>query len=129
MDCFSVCLLPRKRIAYKGSPALQIVLWNTTEKVSSVFLGLWCWKLGALCSISGRVTGTNCFKNTLNLFSSLGFPGGSLVKKKKTCLQCGRPGFDPWVGKIPWRRQRLPTPVFWAGELHELFHGITKSRT
>ena len=21
--------------------------------------------------------------------------------------------FDPWVGKIPWRRERLPTPVFW----------------
>ena len=21
-------------------------------------------------------------------------------------------GFDPWVGKIPWRRERLPTPVF-----------------
>ena len=25
---------------------------------------------------------------------------------------------DPWVGKIPWRRERLPTPVFWPGELH-----------
>ena len=23
-----------------------------------------------------------------------------------------RPGLDPWVGKIPWRRDRLPTPVF-----------------
>ena len=22
-----------------------------------------------------------------------------------------------WVGKIPWRRERLPTPVFWPGEL------------
>ena len=21
-------------------------------------------------------------------------------------------GFDPWVGKIPWRKDRLPTPVF-----------------
>ena len=35
-------------------------------------------------------------------------------------LQCGRPGFDPWVGKIPWRRERLPTPVFWPGEFHRL---------
>ena len=33
-------------------------------------------------------------------------------------LQCGRPGFDPWVGKIPWRRDKLPTPVFWPGEFH-----------
>ena len=30
-----------------------------------------------------------------------------------------RPGFDPWVGKIPWRKERLPTPVFWPGEFHE----------
>ena len=33
-------------------------------------------------------------------------------------LQCGIPRFDPWVGKIPWRREQLPTPVFWPGELH-----------
>ena len=31
-----------------------------------------------------------------------------------------KPGFDPWFGKIPWRRERLPTPVFWPGELHGL---------
>ena len=24
--------------------------------------------------------------------------------------------FDPWVGKIPWRRDRLPTSVFWPAE-------------
>ena len=27
-------------------------------------------------------------------------------------LQCRRPWFDTWVGKIPWRRDKLPTPVF-----------------
>ena len=26
------------------------------------------------------------------------------------------PGFDSWVRKIPWRRDRLPTPVFLPGE-------------
>ena len=26
-----------------------------------------------------------------------------------------------WVGKIPWRRERLPTPVFWPGEFHGLY--------
>ena len=36
-------------------------------------------------------------------------------------MQCGRPEFDPWVGKISCRRQRLPTPVFWPGEFHELY--------
>ena len=27
-------------------------------------------------------------------------------------------GFDPWVGKIPWRRAWQPTPVFLPGETH-----------
>ena len=37
----------------------------------------------------------------------------------KNQLQCRRPGFDPWVGKIPWRRECLPSPVFLPGEFHE----------
>ena len=36
-----------------------------------------------------------------------------LVKNKPVM---SRPGFSPWAGKIPWRRERLPTPVFWPGE-------------
>ena len=27
-------------------------------------------------------------------------------------LQCRRPWFYPWVGKMCWRRHRLPTPIF-----------------
>ena len=30
----------------------------------------------------------------------------------RTHLQCEKPGFDPWVGKIPWRKEWLPIPVF-----------------
>ena len=29
--------------------------------------------------------------------------------------------FGPGVGKIPWRRESLPTPVFWPGEFHWLY--------
>ena len=29
-----------------------------------------------------------------------------------------RRGFNPWVGKIPWRRAWQPTPVFLPGESH-----------
>ena len=25
------------------------------------------------------------------------------------------------VGKIPWRRERLPTPIFWPREFHGLY--------
>ena len=37
----------------------------------------------------------------------------------KNCLQCGRPRFNSWVGKISWRREWQPTPVFLPG----IFHG------
>ena len=36
-----------------------------------------------------------------------------------TNLQCGRLRFDPWIRKIPWRREWQPTPVFLPGESHE----------
>ena len=36
----------------------------------------------------------------------------------RICLQCKRPGFDPWVGRIPWRREWLLTPVFLPGDSH-----------
>ncbi|CAI9154631.1 unnamed protein product [Rangifer tarandus platyrhynchus] len=46
-----------------------------------------------------------------------GFPGGS--DGKESVHNAGeRPRFDPWVGKIPWRREWLPTLVFLPGESH-----------
>ena len=42
------------------------------------------------------------------------FPGGSEGKESA----CGRPRFNPWVGKIPYRREWQPTPVFLSGESH-----------
>ena len=37
---------------------------------------------------------------------------------KSIYLQCGRPRFNPWVGKISWRRKWQPTPVFLPGKSH-----------
>ena len=50
------------------------------------------------------------------LLSSLRLPCAS--DGKRVCLQFGRPGLNPWVGKIPWRRKWQPTPVFLPGESH-----------
>ena len=36
-------------------------------------------------------------------------------------MQCRRPGFCPWGGKIRWRRERPPTPVLWSGEVCGLY--------
>ena len=47
------------------------------------------------------------------------FPkGASLVAQIVKNLQCVRPGFDPWVGTSPWRREWLPTPALFPGEFH-----------
>ena len=46
-----------------------------------------------------------------------GFLGGT-SGKESTCRRLKRRGFDPWVGKIPWRKKWHPTPVFLAAESH-----------
>ena len=43
----------------------------------------------------------------------MGLPGGSDGKEQRK-----RPGFNPWIRKISWRREWQPTPVFLAGEFH-----------
>ena len=47
----------------------------------------------------------------------LGFQGGT-SDKEPTCQwrRLKRCAFNPWVGKIPWRRAWKPTPVFLPGE-------------
>ena len=43
----------------------------------------------------------------------------SLVTKTvKNLPAMRRPGFSPWVGKIPWKREWLPIPVFLPGKFH-----------
>ena len=49
--------------------------------------------------------------------------------EKKIHLQCGRPGLDPWVGKIPWRKERLP-PLQYSdleNSMDCIVHGGAKS--
>ena len=52
-------------------------------------------------------------------YLSMGFPGGARAKESTCqCKRHKRCGFDPWVRKIPWRRDWRPTPVFLPGEFH-----------
>ena len=47
------------------------------------------------------------------------FPGGASGKEHICqCRRRKRHGFDPWVGKIPWRRVGQPTPLFLPGKFH-----------
>ena len=40
------------------------------------------------------------------------------IKPKSFCLEFRRPGFDPWVEKVPWRMKWQPSPVLLPGESH-----------
>ena len=45
-------------------------------------------------------------------------------------LQCGRPGFNPWVGKIPWRRKGYPLLYSdLENSMDCMVHGVAKSQT
>ena len=46
-----------------------------------------------------------------------GFHGSS--DHKESACQCRRQEFNPWIGKIPWRRKWHPTPVFLPGEFRQ----------
>ena len=58
---------------------------------------------------------------------SLGLP--SWLSWERIHLQCGRPGFDSRVGKIPCRREMLPRPVFGPGEFHGLYTFVKATET
>ncbi|CAI9150315.1 unnamed protein product [Rangifer tarandus platyrhynchus] len=62
-----------------------------------------------------------------------GFPGGS-DGKESICKEPRRPGFDPWVGKDPWRRDGNPlqysyleNPPPWTEK--PIVHGVARSQT
>ena len=49
----------------------------------------------------------------------LGFSGDTSGKELPCqCRRCEKHDFDPWVGKIPWRRAWRCTPLFLPGESH-----------
>ena len=49
--------------------------------------------------------------------STIGLPGGtSGTELPCQCMGLKRPGLDPWVRKISWRRKWQPTPVFLPGK-------------
>ena len=53
------------------------------------------------------------------VYVSRRLPGGTSGKEPACqCKRHKRPGFDTWVGKIPWRRTWQPTAVFLPGESH-----------
>ena len=77
---------------------------------------------GALTWHSAVLWPCRTFSRVFHLFSQSYFPTGFwgcfprwCGGKESTC-QCRRPGFYPWIGKTPWKREWLPTLVFSPGK-------------
>ena len=67
-----------------------------------------------------RQSGSNIYALVLALKAvTCGVKVALVVKNPPTVAgDIKRPGFDPWVQKVPWRREQQPTPVFLPGESH-----------
>ena len=56
------------------------------------------------------------------------------LRQERIRLQCWRPTFNPWVGKIPWGRKWQPTPhtclenSMYRGTWWAVIHGVTRVR-
>ena len=58
------------------------------------------------------------FQEKLYKLSINGYGLPRWLKCEESSCQCRTSEFDPWVGKIPWRRKSIPTPVFLPGKSH-----------
>ena len=86
--------------------------WTLITQVPKIKLYSWTYTAVAI-SQNHKII----FKSEFNDFAfgsqnnvPPGASGGS--DSKESACECRRPRFDPWAGKIPWRRKWQPTPVF-----------------
>ena len=82
------------------------------------------WMPLSFCTVSSSLSGDFRGEKVVEIgmagiVGGGGFSIGGASDKEPSC-QCGRhkwPGFDSWVGKIPWRRAWQPTPVSLPGRI------------
>ena len=101
-----IFLTQGSNLGYQGNPYILIINYQLVKN-SPTMQETWAWSL--------------CWEDPLEKgkathSSILGLP--LWLSWRRICLQCRRPRFDPCVGEIPWRRERLYTPVFWLGDFH-----------
>ena len=93
------------RMAWRG-------VWSLNSKLYRLYTDAWGGFPLTCCSSSTSKIHENIKKKPLEAV------GGSDGQESACNAGDGRPGFDPWVGKIPWRRTWQPTPVFLPEESH-----------
>ena len=103
----------------KGWIIFHYIPWMNFKKIHSSFdWHLGCFPFGLFWIMLWCIwVYKYLFESLLSfwgIYTGMGFPGSA--SGKEPACQCRRPGFHPWVGKIPWRRAWQPTPVFLPGE-------------
>ena len=108
--------------SWKGREGLlKTYIWVDT---SMRWEGTSLWRFGGK-NISGKGTGTKlqeeaqCCWNTARKVKNCQFPCGSAGKE--SACDAGNQGSIPGLGRFPWRRERLPTPVLWPREFQGLY--------
>ena len=102
------------QMSHKGNPRKWEQVFLIAQLVKAAFLIAQLVKKKSTCNAGdpGSIPGKICWRNRLCTPVFLGFP--CVSAGKESACKCRRSEFNPWVGKIPWRRKRLPTPVFWS---------------
>ena len=95
-----------------GSFCVLVIMNNATVKIC-----IYLYIFGTLLSAPlGLYTEWELLDHVVILLNHMGFLGGSVVKNACHCRSYRRGRFDPWGGKIPWKRKWQLTPVFLPGE-------------
>ena len=114
------------------APKSDHIFWpSLVVRESSKQNFIWVQNQGFLKKKEGR-DGHHSICLYLSIYLSGGFPGGASGKNPPANGGNSRCGFNPWVGKIPWRRAWQPTPVFLLEEFQRqrsLVHRVTNSWT
>ena len=96
------------------------VLWNHTRRISKGIFDT--VKVLPKIYLGKQQQKPRWLKITLVLWEKI-----AQLVKNPPAMQETR--FTSWVGKIPWRKERLPTPVFWPREFHGRVARVSKSQT
>ena len=93
---------------------------NFSQPSCSCCLLNWVWLFATPWTVACQASlSFTIFQSLLKLMSYWGFPGGASGKESACqCRRHKRHRFNPWVGKIPWRRVWQPTSIFLFGEFN-----------
>ena len=91
------------------------ITWRRARLPTPVFLP---GESHAQRSLAGYSPWGHTELNTTEATEPVGKRGTRRVSRPCPGMQCKRPGFNPWVEKIPWRRAWQPIPIFLPGEIH-----------